>query len=331
MHLPIIVASDDRFSVGCGVLMHTVLKHTRRPVRFYLFHSSISDDNMARIRQVVGRRPDCELQLMDVEQTLQGFPMPSLSKIFNRMIYARLAAPELLDEPRVVYLDTDTLVKADLGELYDWDLRGRPMAAVRDMIALRLSVKSPKERRYFEGKVNGRSLDSYFNSGVLVMDLEQFRRRKLGERAIQIIFENPDLRFPDQDALNLALDGDVLLLPERWNAMTCEKLTPAHPGMPSLLRERIRTALDDPAILHYATHKPWSPYPVEFRHEFTAAIKQTPWKRLALSTREMDWEEKRRVIQAWRKRTIKLRIHRNEVAFHLMGRSMFHWVDSAAA
>lgn len=331
MHIPIIVASDDNFSMGCGVLMHTVLQNTPRPIRFSLFHRKISDENMSRIHQVVAQRPDCELQLFDVEETLKPFPMPKLCDAFNRMIYARLAAPQLLDDERVIYLDTDTLVKSDLSEFFDWDLQGSPMAAIPDIAAQRISATHDKERRYFESKLNGRPLDTYFNSGVLLMDLDQFRRRGLGEKAIKIIFDNPKLRFPDQDALNLALDGDVVLLPQRWNTMTCEKLTAVHPGMPSSLRERVKSAFDDPAILHYATHKPWSPYPVYLRREFVKAVKQTPWKRVSLSTRDMDWEERRTLMQAWRKRLIKLRIHKDEVALHMMGRPMFHWVESAAA
>ena len=59
---------------------------------------------------------------------------------------------------------------------------------------------------------------SYCNSGVLVLDLDQMRRRNLEHRLLQQLRSRPEpFPYPDQDILNIALHGDMTTLPPEWN------------------------------------------------------------------------------------------------------------------
>lgn len=59
---------------------------------------------------------------------------------------------------------------------------------------------------------------SYCNSGVLVLDLDQMRRRNLEHRLLQWLRSRPEpFPYPDQDILNIALHGDITPLPPEWN------------------------------------------------------------------------------------------------------------------
>jgi lipopolysaccharide biosynthesis glycosyltransferase len=58
---------------------------------------------------------------------------------------------------------------------------------------------------------------AYFNSGVLLIDLDTWRRENVSERVIAFAVEHPDLPMMDQDALNGALRGQWLVLDESWN------------------------------------------------------------------------------------------------------------------
>ncbi|MEM9659197.1 MAG: glycosyltransferase family 8 protein [Planctomycetota bacterium] len=327
MALPVIVATDDRFAMACGVVMESAFQATPTPIEFILFHSGVSPENMSRLRQIVASRPASELRLIDAEETLRSLPMPARSESYSRMIYARLAAPEILSEvDRALYLDTDTLVRADLRVLFQWDLQGRPLAAVRDYAAERHALKCDEERRYYQRVLGDRPPRDYFNSGVLVMDLDQCRRRGLGVKAIRHIHENPQLRFPDQDALNLVAEGNVVYLPERWNTMVFEESITYDPFAPPALQTRIKAAFEDPAIIHYAGYKPWSPFPINLRKQFTDVVRQTPWRRMRISHRDLTWKQRLRLVKAWRGQIVRLRVRRHEIVLQLLGRPpVLHW------
>jgi lipopolysaccharide biosynthesis glycosyltransferase len=58
----------------------------------------------------------------------------------------------------------------------------------------------------------------YFNSGVIVIDLEAWRHRQIQAKAQRVAEENYDLLDQmDQDALNIVLAGDWLVLDSKWN------------------------------------------------------------------------------------------------------------------
>lgn len=80
---------------------------------------------------------------------------------------------------RIVYLDADVLLAGDVAELYFSDLRGASVAAAGDGLAL-WSIEKGTMHPHLEYMGNYLSSPlSYCNSGVLVLDLDQMRRRNL--------------------------------------------------------------------------------------------------------------------------------------------------------
>ena len=58
----------------------------------------------------------------------------------------RISLPDVLNDiRRVIYLDADVVVMADLGELFDAPLDGRPLGAVRDRHVAELALR-PRPR-----------------------------------------------------------------------------------------------------------------------------------------------------------------------------------------
>lgn len=123
---------------------------------------------------------------------------PNFRCAWTYMTLMRLALPELLpEESRCLWLDVDTIVNRDIGALFDMDLGGCVVAAVAEP---------------------GRSSPplTYHNAGVLLMDLDRLRGRKSTE-LIRIV-NTRRLSCPDQDAINIYLQPEILTLPQTWNA-----------------------------------------------------------------------------------------------------------------
>lgn len=157
-------------------------------------------------------------------------------------IYYRLLFPQLLPASvhKFLYLDTDIIILQNLRELFATELSGRPIAAVQDKIVLRpeLPMLHP---------------ESYFNSGVMLVDKTAWLAQNISAKAIEFIQNNAEkLVNPDQDALNAALLGNWVKLEKRFNLMFEE--VPA-----DLLRNNYAEFLRGIVVLHYTTqHKPWA-------------------------------------------------------------------------
>lgn len=114
------------------------------------------------------------------------------------MSFMRLALPTILpDENRVLWLDCDTIVDADITELFEMDLQGKCFGAVQE----------------FEKSIR---VGKYFNAGVLLMDLQ--RMREIGIEKPLIEFVNTiKAGLPDQDALNLIGYEEIVPIPSKYN------------------------------------------------------------------------------------------------------------------
>jgi lipopolysaccharide biosynthesis glycosyltransferase len=123
-------------------------------------------------------------------------------------VYYRIFFPLMIDKSidRLLYLDCDTLVVGSLAELYNIDLAGFPVAAVRD-----LHVRS-------EAYTHLHQDPDYFNSGMMLVDVNRWNALQVSQRTFGVLRDTPEeIFYVDQDALNHVLRGQCLLIPERYN------------------------------------------------------------------------------------------------------------------
>jgi lipopolysaccharide biosynthesis glycosyltransferase len=133
--------------------------------------------------------------------------------------YFRLLMPFVLpDVTRAVYLDADTVVLEDIYPLWTIDLEGFALAAVRDY----LPCISDAVENWAELQLKPNA--PYFNSGVLVVDLDQWREQRIAERVLSVCRENQEhlcaqRKWPqhDQYGLNVVLHGQWKPLHQIWN------------------------------------------------------------------------------------------------------------------
>jgi lipopolysaccharide biosynthesis glycosyltransferase len=130
--------------------------------------------------------------------------------------YVRLALPDILagDYGRIAYLDSDMFIDGgDFGRLLRLDLGGRPLAAVRDYY----QWLNP-EVHIGDFKAAGLPARPYFNSGLLLFDLDDWRRRQVMARCLEIGRRyGPALKNYDQSLLNCLFPGDWAELSPVWN------------------------------------------------------------------------------------------------------------------
>ncbi|MDJ0616198.1 MAG: glycosyltransferase family 8 protein [Calothrix sp. MO_192.B10] len=142
---------------------------------------------------------------IDVEQ----FYNLKLSAHASAANYFRLLAADVLPQSldKILYLDSDLIVNGSLDELFDLDISNYPLAASGS------KVITTKKRLQMQG-------DYYFNSGVMLINLDYWRQNNLGFKALDFIRNNPNMILLwDQDALNKVIDGNFLPLNSKWNSL----------------------------------------------------------------------------------------------------------------
>lgn len=257
---PLVCGIDDGYARPLRTLMHSIAAAHPDAIgdlRLIVLDQEISDANRQAILYAADRL-GLATELRAAPLTDPRYPV---SDWVSGAAYVRLAIPELVpDEQRVLYLDADTMVLGDLRALLHQSLGGRPIGAVRDPQnpVVGRGIQLPGWEQL--GVPYGRD---YFNSGVMLIDLERCADLGIFDRSRKFLSEHPDkVRFWDQDALNWAVDDDWQRLDRRWNtfAMSPQTVQPefihyaeADSPLDQLLRDE-QTA----AVIHFAgPDKPW--------------------------------------------------------------------------
>jgi lipopolysaccharide biosynthesis glycosyltransferase len=173
--------------------------------------------------------------------------LPSAGR-FSMNTYARIllnhfTAPEM---DRVLYLDADTIIQADLEALWAMDLNGMTIGAARDHFRL-------------DNQAIGFADDEpYFNAGVLLFDMKAWRARGYEQRVLRFLVEQGhDLPWLDQDALNVILRDDARFIDIGWNFQPrCADVPASFLGLSEGYYDSLRRK---PHIVHFTTSlKPWT-------------------------------------------------------------------------
>lgn len=219
--IPVMFSATGGWGLPLGVAIHTLCLHASSG-RFYdihIVHDGMDARIIQELNQVAAPFPQVSLSFLQLPEEFRHLFQNGNKDRYSPLAYARLMAGSLFPQyGRIVYLDADVLLAGDVAELYFSDLRGASVAAAGDGLAL-WSIEKGTMHPHLEYMGNYLSSPlSYCNSGVLVLDLDQMRRRNLEHRLLQWLRSRPEpFPYPDQDILNIALHGDMTTLPPEWN------------------------------------------------------------------------------------------------------------------
>ena len=236
-------ASNQTYVLGVAAALVSAVLNAPRDAkcRVYVLDGGIRDNSWRKLERTMAGLPrSCELiRLRPDMGSYAGLPQDWGNSV---MTYARLALPQMITEPRVLYVDADLLVQADWESLWEMDLGDAVIAAAPDIVTKTLGAECfDLEKFHMDGAA------PYFQAGFLVMDLEKWREFKVSEKVITYLRENPNhCRFWDQSALNVVLYGRWKILPVEWN-------TPAW-----WADQGIENCVIGAPVLHFVgPNKPW--------------------------------------------------------------------------
>ena len=270
----VLYASDDNGYSQLRVALFSLLWSADpcRRLRVSVFTGGVplSAEHVAELERTMTAFSFAELEVVDVSHLLARYEgaFANSGTHWGPMIWARCFIGEVFGDEagNVVYMDIDTFVCRDLGELYDMDMSdcgdGRPLVLGAVCEEHRESA-APDDPAFSTGLMDPRA-DRYFNSGFLVMNAGAFRDEGLlGKIVAWYEAHKSAAKRPDQDTLNCMFWDRTRFLHPRYNH--CDGWLERQAKCSISARhwrgnrpQEVLEAVLDPSILHFwGSRKPW--------------------------------------------------------------------------
>ena len=209
--MELLVTVDKNYIPPLQVMLTSLyMNNPGEKVELYLLHSRLQEKELEPLEKQCGR---LGYKFFPVKIEDSWFSQAPVTKQYPREMYYRLLAPCFLPQKlhRILYLDPDILVINSLRPLWETDMKGRLFAAAAHTGKTNLANNINQVRM---GTTN-----KYFNSGVLLINLDQGRKEILPEEIFQYAGEHAkELLLPDQDILNAVFGSRTLELDDYlWN------------------------------------------------------------------------------------------------------------------
>ena len=239
--LPVYMSCDDNYVVHLCTVIVSILSNTKSQIHFILLSSSLSEESKRIIAELCGSN---KVSIIDIRPKLARCGTIDIRcSHISLDTCSRFFIPQL-DFPygKGIYLDCDVVVNGDIKELFDIDLGENYAAAVDDFVSAKHAAKFDSLR--------------YFNSGVLLLNINKMRKDNLTEVLVGKLNELKHLiRYIDQDILNLVFGKKVVFLPPRFGVVS-----PYFRGRKTkyFSKEEISAAIYNPLVIHFTgPDKPW--------------------------------------------------------------------------
>lgn len=202
----IVYASDDDFAEILDVSLVSLFESSKdvQDIQIYILDSGISNVNHRRIEDVCdsyARKHPVWIKAHNITEEL-GIKVAvgggSLSQ------YARLFISRDLPENlhRVLYLDCNVIVVQSISKLWNLDMHGKTLAALNDAFS-----------KYYRRNIDLQPNDIMFNSGVMLIDLDRWKKLKVEGRLLHFIEEkHGKIQQGDQGGITISRIRSFLLI-----------------------------------------------------------------------------------------------------------------------
>lgn len=281
--VPVVLAANDHYAPILCTCLESIREHISETVSydFAVFHTDITKQNQDRISSIFRHSGNVRLQFINISSIVADYKLDAREHITTETFYRFLILDIMRNYEKVVYLDCDLVVNADIAKLHQTELGDSLIAAVRDVDFIgQLNIPGATTLSYSRETLKLKDPWQYFQAGVLIFNVPQMRRLTTVTELLELA--DRDLyRYSDQDILNVLCQGRVTYLDPRWNHIfDChgERIKNVIVWDPAPLYKAYMEARKDPYIIHYAGFcKPWDEPSEEFGEVFWDYAGRTPY------------------------------------------------------
>ena len=277
--IPIFFATDDNYIPFLSVALQSLTDNVSPDNEYIIkiLYVDIKDENKKKILKYNAN--NVNIEFVDLSYYIEEVKDQLFTRdYYTNTTYFRLFISNLYPQyNKVLYLDSDIVVLKDVAELYNIDIEGKLIAAAPEDVIQNNKVY----QEYVEKVVGMASYKQYFNAGVVLMNLDEFRKFDFQEKFLYLLKTVKFAVIQDEDYLNRLCKGRVRLLDTVWN----------REPVPVNAEKNDR---DEIKIIHFAyLYKPWHFDDVLYQEYFWEYAKKTPYYDEILKIKEAYTEKER--------------------------------------
>ena len=275
--IPIFFAVDDGYMPFLAVALESLIENSSKNY-FYsikVLYTSVNEENKRKINKY--KRDNVSIEFVDLNYYIEKVKDKLYTRdYYTKTTYFRLFIANLYPQyDKAIYLDSDISVIGDISELYNVELGDNLIAAAPDDVIQTTKVF----QEYAEKVVGVADYRNYFNAGILLMNLDEFRKFNFQDKFLYLLETIKFTVAQDQDYLNRLCKGKVKIIDRGWDRMPI--------AMDDYPIENIK-------IIHYnLADKPWRYDNIRYEEYFWEYAKKTEYYDYICQLKDNYTEEQR--------------------------------------
>ncbi|WP_372519326.1 glycosyltransferase family 8 protein [Candidatus Ruminimicrobiellum ovillum] len=276
--IPVVMSSDNKVFFTVATVIVSMLENANKDAFYDIYvlcTDTVTDENKNKLSELKKQYENFSLSFMDMKDTFKN--IPKTHKYVNYVSAFKFLIPSLFPQfDKIIYLDTDVIVRADLTDLYNTDIGDNYVAGCLCL------VNHITCRDDISKETGMESMDYYINAGVILMNLKLIRENKIDKQCIDLIgsFKGSI----DQHIMNKVCYGKIFFLPLKYNVSNSSlKIFESGAAKFFYSLQEIEQAYKNPAVFHWTGgNKPWQYYNLFLSHEWFRYFIKTPFKYMKL-------------------------------------------------
>lgn len=200
----ILVACNEKYLRLAKYMLFSLHKHNGF-LNVYLIHENVSNASLDDLSLFFKKHSIGELNIINFDSSTIVLPLKDdkITGHITKEAYFRLYAPFFLpdDMERILYLDCDIICTGDISEFYNIDFDENVLVGCKN---------TDLDNSLYIERLQLPSDFIYINSGVLLFNLEEYRKCTSIDSLNRFICENAlILDFQDQDVINKMFCGKI--------------------------------------------------------------------------------------------------------------------------
>ena len=262
----IVLALNNFYVPYVSVMIESIIQNAKqkRKYEIYILTTNISLKNKENLNYQIKKDKRFSIEFINVSNFIENKNLNTFAHLTIETYFRFLIFDLFPNYKKILYLDSDLIINADISELYDINIEGKYLAAAKDIdTAGSLNFQEGK-KKYINEIIGCKGDDEYFQAGVILYNIFEIKK-KVSSEILFYIAQGRKWDWMDQDILNFVFKVKIFYLNQRWNCIMnwvglienktridILKLAPK-----SLFNEYLE-ARKNPLIIHYAgNQKPW--------------------------------------------------------------------------
>lgn len=208
--LNVLYQFNEKYAPFAGTSITSLFENHKSDITVYILGEELTErsrEQFHELQEKYGHRIEI-MDTSDVIAKMKEWGLPPYRGSYSANL--RLFIPSFLNngQERIIYLDSDTIVNADLTELYKTDLGENVIAMSLDSLG----------SHYKQTCLGFLAEEPYYNSGVILFDLNKWRAEDFSGKMIDHIRSREwNYSSPDQDLLNIICRGRIKTIGAKYN------------------------------------------------------------------------------------------------------------------